>query len=109
MISVQSSRESAGNYGYDLYRLPLDKEGLAMVRSLAAHGGMVFAYNDKKGFRGAAGETSHLSAFFELMPDWYANYTLWDENAARWGHPDSRPEIVKLLSPDPAIDADGDF
>ena len=89
-------RESAGTYQYEHFAIPLDPDGLELVRKLAASGGMVYAYGSGKTFKGTVPADNTLIKPLEMLPDWYDCYSLWEENAACWPENRVTAEIVAL-------------
>ena len=87
--------------------LPLDEEGMGLLRSLAVNGADVRIIGEKQVFRtsivkpGEAKNTQQrfeamaLPAANEFLTLWPANYSLWDLNAAYWDS--DRPKTATVV------------
>ena len=88
--------------------LPLDAEGMALMRSLATNGGDVRIIGEKQVFRTSIVkpaeaknarqrfEAMALPAISEFLTAWPASYSLWDLNLAYWSSGRPKAAVVAL-------------
>ena len=97
------------------FALPINDEGMALLRSLSTNGGEVRIIGEKQVFRTTIVkpaeakntrqriEAMALPAISEFLTIWPADYSLWDLNAAYWNSDRPTTAIVALdLSDYPA-------
>lgn len=92
--------------------LPLDEEGMALLRSLSTNGGDVRIIGEKQVFRTSIvkpAEAKNTRQRFEAMASpaisefltvWPASYSLWDLNAAYWSSDRQKTAAVALNQSD---------
>lgn len=112
-----SQKSQIGSYTCETFELPMDKQGMAMLRSIAESGGYsISIYGDTKQYRTTINEKSAdltdkqtiealsmdtvHSFLSELDQNGLFRYSLWDLNAGHWA--EDRPQMaVVSLSDEP--------
>lgn len=100
---ANATAEKVGIYSCERFDIPLNADGLAMLRGIADNGCAIYIYGSDKPYQAtieSADSLTAIRALLDELPEQYlSDYSLWAENAARWS--DGRPGMaVHILSDD---------
>jgi hypothetical protein len=105
-FTAAPEKTKIGAYACERFTLPLNRDGLKLLRDFAASGGEVQIYSDKRTFRTSIHEADSnknakqrvealsIAAARDFLTQFPDNYALWDLNEAHWSK--DRPQMTAM-------------